>query len=142
MVIRTAEPGDAHAIAALAGELGYPTTPRRALARLARLPADGSRTVLVAESDGRVVAWMELARRTLLVAEDYAEITGLVVASSERSRGIGRELLEHARAWARTRGLARLRVRTNETRAATHAFYQRHGFTLSKSQRVYDLADP
>jgi hypothetical protein len=30
-------------------------------------------------------------------------------------------------------------VRTNEIRTRTHAFYEREGFTKTKSQRVYDV---
>ena len=139
-LIRAALPGDAAALAELSGELGYPASPEIMRDRVHTLPADGSRQVLVAEINGRVVAWMEMTRRSMLVADEYAEITGLVVSESQRGRGIGRTLVDHAAEWARARGLPRLRVRTNEKRSRTHAFYESCGFTLGKSQRVYERA--
>jgi len=138
-VIRAPREADAAALAALCGELGYPTAGEHALDRLLALVRDESRELLVAEVDGLVVAWLEWAVRPTLESGPRAEITGLVVAGPHRGRGVGGAMVRHASARALARGFATLRVRTNETRSRTSRFYESLGFTLAKTQRVYDL---
>lgn len=136
--IRAACESDAGALAALSGELGYPVEPGAMLDRLRELARDPSRELLVADIGGRAVGWLEWIERTTLESGRTAEISGLVVAAARRGGGVGGALLERAAASARSRGFARLRVRTNETRTRTHAFYASRGFALVKSQRVYE----
>jgi len=135
-MIRSARAEDAEALARLAGELGYPSTADEILARLAALP-DGDE-VLVAENDGTLDAWVHLCIVVSLESAAFAQIRGLVVTEAKRSTGIGAQLIRAAEEWARTRGVARLRVRTNMTRKRTHVFYERCGFGLKKEQRVYE----
>jgi len=59
--IRPAQPEDAPALAALAGQLGYPTTPEKMMARLQALAEDDHQAVFVAvEADGQVVGWVHV----------------------------------------------------------------------------------
>lgn len=136
MIIRAAEPRDVEAIAALAGELGYPTT-SDAMAR--RLAALGERdAVLVADDGGACVGWIHISVVESLENDGHAEIRGLVVASTHRGAGIGAALVGAAEEWARRRGLARVRVRSNVIRERTHRFYERLGYRAVKSQKVFD----
>jgi GNAT superfamily N-acetyltransferase len=137
MIIRRAQMEDAPAIASLAGELGYPTEPAQMRARLERLhPQDDA--VFVAVAGVAVIGWAHVAAVRVMVSEPSAELRGLVVAAALRSRGAGARLLQAAEEWVRARGLARIRVRSNVTRERTHAFYARHGYTTTKSQKVFD----
>ena len=138
-VVRPAVGADAPALAALSGELGYPVEARPMAARVAEAALDPTRRVLVAELGGRVVGWLEWAERATLESGRTAEITGLVVGAPWRSAGVGRCLVEHAAREACGRGFTALRVRTNEVRTRTHGFYEKQGFRLAKSQRVYAL---
>jgi N-acetylglutamate synthase-like GNAT family acetyltransferase len=138
-LIRPVEIGDAQAIAVLVAQLGYEATSAQCAARLDDAARDPSRCVLVVEHDARVVAWMELGEVASLESGRWAEIRGLVVDEAMRSTGIGARLVDEAITWARARGMPTLRVRTNELRLRTHAFYERRGFTRSKSQRVYGM---
>jgi len=52
---------------------------------------------------------------------------------------VGGALVRGARAWAKEKGLSRLRVRTRVEREAAASFYERAGFCLTKQQRVYEL---
>ncbi len=139
-MIRAATPADAPTIAALCVQLGYPVTPEEAAQRLALFAGDTTSPVFVFDqpASARILAWMQLRVATTLESGPSAEIIGLVVDESARGQGIGAQLVTHARAWAKSHGLTRLRVRTNQTRTRTHAFYEGLGFTLTKSQRVYD----
>ncbi len=135
--IRPAHPEDAPRLALLTGQLGYPAAPDAIAERLARLAAEVGQAVLVAEADGVVVGWAQVGRGLSLESGEQAELVGLVVDEAHRSRGIGADLVAAAETWARERGLARLRVRSNVTREATHRFYLNLGFEEAKRQVVF-----
>ena len=138
MKLREATPDDAPAIASLAGELGYPTDTAAMRERLSALVHSQTDQVLAAISGVAVVGWVHVCAVTLVESDPYAELRGLVVAEALRSRGFGARLLEAAEAWARSRALGRIRVRSNVLRGPTHDFYLRHGYTITKSQKVFD----
>ena len=136
--IRPAQPEDAPALAALAGQLGYPTTPEGMAARLQALAEDDRHAVFVAvEADGDVVGWIHVYLCPLLLADREAQIGGLVVDEMHRSRGIGTHLVRQAEDWARAHGCEGMTVRTNVVRERAHEFYRRLGFREVKVQRVF-----
>jgi GNAT superfamily N-acetyltransferase len=137
--IRRARRDDAAAIARLCTQLGYAATARDIAPRIAAACGDDRRVVVATGEDGRVLGLMQVSIHHAIESGSWAEIDALVVDETHRSGGIGRSLVEHAGAWAVERGMARLRVRTNEKRNRAHAFYERLGFTLAKLQRIYDL---
>jgi GNAT superfamily N-acetyltransferase len=134
-VVRDARPADAAAVAALCGELGYPITTEHAAAHIAD-PRGVS--LLVADRGGVVIGWIELAVRRTVEFGDAAEIQAFVVTEGERGRAVGSALLASAEAWARARGLPRMRVRSNVIRERTHRFYVERGYTERKRQVVFD----
>ena len=138
MQFRRALPDDAPAIASLAGELGYPCDVAAMRARLAPVLASEDDAVFVAVSGVAVVGWAHVAVVRSVESDPFAVLLGIVVASALRSRGAGARLLREAEEWARARGLDRIRVRSNVVRERTHAFYERHGYTVTKSQKVFD----
>jgi len=135
LVIRDARVEDAEAVAVLCGELGYPISAAQAAAHLHH--PRGSE-LLVAERDGSVVGWIELAVRRTVEFGDAAEIQAFVVTAAERGRAVGSRLLAAAEAWARARRLPRLRVRSNVVRERTHRFYLQRGYVERKRQVVFD----
>lgn len=136
-LIRPARAADAARIALLSAQLGYPAALEVVAGRLTRLAAEPAQAVLVAETDGEVVGWLQVGTGFTLESGAQAELLGLVVDGALRGRGIGAALVAAAEAWARDRGLDRLRVRTNVTREATHRFYRRLGFEEAKRQVVF-----
>ena len=131
--MRNAEPRDAERVALLSGQLGYPATGDDIARRLAAIGSDVA-AVLVAEApSGEIVGWVHVRRLDLLTRDACAEIGGLVVDEARRGHGIGSRLVEAAEQWARHAGLASLRLRSNVARAEAHAFYERLGFTASKT---------
>ena len=136
MIIRAAEARDLDAVAALAGELGYPTTPD-AMAR--RLAALGERdAVLVADEGGACIGWIHVSVVESLESDRHAEIRGVVVAEAHRSAGTGAALVRAAEDWAARHGCPRVRVCSNVIRERTHRFYERLGYRAVKSQKVFD----
>ncbi len=137
MTIRPARTDDHAALAELAGELGYPSSTEQVAARLRAIDRSGNGAVLVAEDDARVVAWLHVFASERLETDTFAEIGGLVVASTARGRGVGERLVHAAAEWARERTLTTLRVRSNVIRHDAHRFYERLGFTRTKDQAVF-----
>ena len=135
--IRCARTYDAASIAALCGELGYPSTRQQVVARLAAIESAAAKIFVAENGGGDVVAWLHVSLCAQLTGDDEAEILGLVVAANARGVGIGRALVERALAWAREHGCTRLRVRSRAERERAHRFYEREGFEWVKTQRMF-----
>jgi GNAT superfamily N-acetyltransferase len=136
--IRPARPGDAGRLAALCGQLGYPSTPRALRRRLAAILPDQDQAVFVAEDPfGEVVGWVHVALRPLLVSGLQAEIGGLVVDEAQRRRGLGRLLMERAEQWARDRGCIAVHLRSNVDREVAPFFYEGIGYRQTKTSRTF-----
>jgi GNAT superfamily N-acetyltransferase len=138
--IRPIRAEDAEAAMKLCAELGYPVDRENVLQRMKQIAEEKNRAVLVYCVDGAVVGWIDLSVEYHLQSEPAALIGGLVVSESVRNRGIGRQLCEAAEAWARSRGVARLRVRSNAIREGAHAFYLRDGYARVKTSAVFEKA--
>ncbi len=140
-IVREATARDAARLAELAGQLGYPSTPEQATRRLEKMKEDPRHIVLVAElapggAGGEVIGWLHIQECHLLESDMRAEISGLVVADGQRSRGVGRLLIQQAEQWARARGCQAVLLRSNVIRTRAHAFYQGLGYEVIKTQKV------
>lgn len=131
MRIRAATAGDAAAISALADQLGYAASTAEVRERLA------AATVAVAEIDGQVAGWLQVEERRMIATGPIAEVSALVVDEKRRGSGAGVALLEWAEAWAGARDLPSVRIRCNEVRTETHEFYERRGYAVIKTQKVF-----
>jgi len=138
--IRMAGASDAAVVARLAGQLGYPSTPGDITRRLADQSADSKRTLLVAEAGGNVIGWILLAEEHSILHEPRVEILGLVVDEEHRGGEIGRALIDSAERWARERGCGTIMLRSNVIRERAHRFYERLGYAVVKSQKVFSKA--
>lgn len=88
--------------------------------------------------DGGLVGWVHVMRTAVPEIEPFAEIGGLVVDSEHRSQGIGKALLDLAEGWARENNLTSLCVRSNVIRSRAHQFYEQAGYSIIKSQHVFE----
>jgi GNAT superfamily N-acetyltransferase len=135
VTIEIARVADAEALAALAGQLGYPSSAAQITGRLAEFDAD--HRVWVARSEDAVLGWIHAYVARYLVLEPFVEIGGLIVADGARGQGVGPRLIEEACTWARALGCDRVGVHSNVVREDAHRFYEREGFTLEKRQGVF-----
>ncbi len=139
MRIRLASTSDITAIVELSDQLGYPTNAEQVARRMAEILNRSDHAVWIAElGSGAVVGWVHVIRTTWLEIDPFAEIGGLVVDAAHRSQGIGKALLDKAEAWALENGLSSLRVRSNVIRSRAHQFYEVAGYTIIKSQYVFE----
>lgn len=130
--------GDAARLAALSGELGYPADISTMAARLETILGRGGEVVYVAELPGPgVIGWIHGIEETFLESGRRCEIAGLVVGMAHRARGIGRLLVGAVEAWAATRGIDQMSVRSNIARVESHPFYERVGYRRIKTQHAY-----
>ena len=132
--VRPMTAGDVDRVAALSGELGYPSAPEQIAARFRTVGArPDARVFVAADAGGKVVGWVHVYGRYHLESDRTAEIGGLVVGSESRGRGIGRALMAAAESWARENGFGQVRLGSNVLRAEAHRFYETLGYTISKS---------
>ena len=135
VVIRAMRESDADAVHRLAVELGYPTEPAFTLRRIrAVLVSDIADAFVAEDSEGRVLGWAHVFVAPFLESGPNAELGGLVVEEAARGRGIGAALVARTEAWARERGIRKICLRSNVIRTEAHAFYQKLGFAIQKSQ--------
>ncbi len=134
---------DVERVAALCGQLGYPSTASDVSARFQTLAALADHAVFVAEdavAAGNTDAlpllagWVHVHRALTLETDPCAEIGGLVVLESMRARGVGRLLMAAAERWAADHGYTEMRVRSNVVRGEAHEFYRRLGYEAFKTQ--------
>ncbi|MDY7077162.1 MAG: GNAT family N-acetyltransferase [Chloroflexota bacterium] len=136
--IRLASIGDAGCIAVLCQQLGYPASQGQVQQRLCQIQQDKDHAVFVAEqSDGYVVGWVHVYIRQLVVTDLHAEIGGLVVDETCRRCGIGRLLMQYAEEWACGQGCWAVHLRSNVVRKGAHAFYEKIGYNVIKTQVAF-----
>jgi ribosomal protein S18 acetylase RimI-like enzyme len=95
--------------------------------------AEANGRVFVAEQDGSVVGFVAvLAGERFTELDDppgtYALVTDLVIQSSHRGRGIGRQLIQHAEAFARGAGATELRIGVLAENTVARQLYRSAGF--------------
>ena len=106
--------------------------------RLDQLRHDESSAVFVAErSDGRVVGWVQVCVRKLIMADRQGEIDGLVVDEDCRRCGIGQMLARQAEQWARAKACEVLSLRSNVVRKEARPFYEGIGYSVVKTQWTF-----
>ena len=136
--IRKARAGDAARIAELSGQLGYPTAAKEMAKRLKSVLKDRDAACFVAETKVQgVIGWVHVSTTPLIEAEPRAEVNGLVVDETVRSRGAGWLLLDAAEKWAKKQGCKGMSVRSNVLRERAHSFYLRHGYEHYKTQKSF-----
>lgn len=132
IVVRRAEASDAHEVARLLTQLGYPVDAVDVPGRIERIHRDARAVVLVAV-EGAKVRGLATAHALSVInrVRDVAWLTALVVDESARGTGVGRALVNAVESFARAAGCERLSVTTHLDRAGAHAFYERIGFELT-----------
>jgi len=100
--------------------------PDRARAAIADAIADPSAAVLVAERRGELLgfctAYLDL---NSVRFGPRCWVEDLAVSPDHRSQGVGKDLLDRAKDWARERGASHLELDSAESREDAHRFYER-----------------
>ena len=99
----------------------------------ARLDADPNIQLMVAEEGGVVVGCLQLCIMPGLSSQGASRglIEDVRVASNQRSRGIGEQLVQWAVGQARAQKCCLVELLTHHTRVDAQRFYERLGFARS-----------
>ncbi len=136
--IRQACAEDDQALAALATQLGYPSTATQIRERFAQIAADEEHVVLVAHlPDGELVGFTHVFTTMRLFCDPFAELGALVVDADQRGQGIGHKLVRAAEHWVVDRGICEMRIRSNTLRTGAKSFYLQLDYAMSKTQNVF-----
>ena len=101
---------------------------RRAEVALRQAIDSHDAAVLVADAEGTLVGLVTAYQDLHSVRFGYrAWVEDLAVDPERRSQGIGKALLDAAKAWARERGATHLELDSADTRPDAHRFYEREG---------------
>jgi L-amino acid N-acyltransferase YncA len=103
-------------------------TQPEAAAEFVRQIEEGSRVALLAEHDGKMVAYGSLNRRPVHWQRHLGEIR-TVVAKTERGSGLGRFLAEQMFATGREMGLTKIVAQMAREQDGARRMFQRLGFT-------------
>ena len=135
--IRQMRIADCDAVAQLTTELGYPSGAASIRSRIEAL--DDSDLVLVAtDAADRAIGFIQAHRACPIEVGVRVEILALIVSSSARRIGVGRQLITEVERWAQRAGAEAVVVRSNTARRESHAFYPALAYELIKTQAVYE----
>ncbi|WP_026958590.1 GNAT family N-acetyltransferase [Aliagarivorans taiwanensis] len=138
MQIRPIQEQDATRVAELATQLGYKPTAQTVKPNInAILENSAHQAFVYLDEQDQVIGWVHVFVALRLGSLPFAEISGVVVDGETQEQGIGRALVKHCKHWARSRGVAHLRVRCDVEREQANGFYEHIGFKLRKDQHVY-----
>jgi ribosomal-protein-alanine N-acetyltransferase len=96
----------------------------------------GDAIVVIADSDGEVAGYA-VASLLRIPGEVVAELEAIVVASSQRRNGLGRDLLRYLSAEAEAAGAIRLMLEVRIGNGAARALYRGLGFQEEGLRRRY-----
>ncbi len=103
---------------------------RRAAAALRGAIESHDSVVLVADEGGRLIAFLTGYQDLHSVRFGYrAWIEDFAVDPERRSQGVGKAMLDAAKAWAKERGASHLELDSGLERIDAHRFYEREGAT-------------
>ena len=127
--IRDAELSDAPQLAALMCELDYETTSGEMETRLKSILSNPTYKTFVAVVDGRVCGMIGTITCPSYEHNDPGgRILALVTLRAARRRGVGRALIATAEKDFVQRGIRRVALNTQLTRADAHKFYESLGY--------------
>ena len=114
--------------------------PKRAAVALDQAIESHDAAVIVAEADGALVGLCTAYQDIHSVRFGYrAWIEDLAVHPDRRSEGIGKALLDAAKAWARERGATHIELDSGEARKDAHRFYEREHPSWASRQFTWEL---
>ena len=142
LVVRPAVPADAPDLAvlgrAVAAEqelwLTYERSTSDERRNIKSARRDPNAAVFVAETPAGIVGRLSIARDHGPQSHHVAEL-GLMVAVSERRRGIGTALIEEAMDWARRSGITKLELHVFPHNEPAIALYRKLGFSEEGQRR-------
>jgi len=137
VTVREAKVSDSKRIAQLSTQLGYPISAQIMAKLVEKAMKRKDQMLFTAELCGNVIGWLEIFRPLSVLNSGKAEIGALVVDSQIHRLGVGTALMNEAQKWARQSGSPFIYLRSNIVRKGAHDFYLRNGYSVLKTQYVF-----
>lgn len=107
---------------------------------------DAQARLFVAEQGNMVVGLVEATLResrhfASAAPQRWMDLRDIVVDERFRGIGIGKALLAHVEAWARSLGVTRIELTVWEFNTSAHALYERQGFRTLNRTMSKDLSE-
>ena len=105
------------------------------------ITADPRNQLVVAEIAAQIAGCFQLSFLQGLTYRGgvWATLESVRVARAMRGRGIGKAMMQHAIALAKTQGCVMVQLATDKRRAGAHAFYRSLGFVASHEGMMLKL---
>ncbi len=136
MKIRKMALADLPSIVPLADQLGYKCSHESLIERFSQFDQKGS-ALFIGEISNTVMAFMQIQENLTLMSGKRAELNAVVIDKQFRGKGYGKQMMKMAEEWVKGRGLPKLRLGSRSSRAETHEFYKKYGFTVEKTWVVF-----
>ena len=141
IVVRRARAADIKQLAPLCEQLGYPSSVAEVRARLALIESAPKHILWVADAGkGKLAGFLNAFVMRTIDTDARVEVAALVVDDAQRSRGVGKLLIEQVESWARENGCKTIGLRSNVIRERAHKFYERLGYVHYKTQKSFRKA--
>jgi predicted N-acetyltransferase YhbS len=137
VTIRLVKTEDFEAIHRLSLELGYSYPKEKMKDRIRYIVEHTGDIVLVAEEESGVTGYIHASPYELMYQDPIMNILGFVVKEEKRGRGIGHLLITELEKRAEERGFMGIRLTSGDYRTGAHRFYERHGYTTTKTSKKY-----
>ena len=136
LTVRYMADRDLAQVQCLLAQLGYELEPAEVQRRYEAVIRAPLHTVLVAEQDSRLMAFLHLYVRPALEKPPEIIVQALVVDQAARGQGLGRRLMDAAEAQAREQGFTSVALSSHIARSEAHAFYERLGYRAEATSHL------
>jgi predicted N-acetyltransferase YhbS len=138
MEIRKALKTDIFGIIELTQQLGYTVDNNNFKNQFYNILEKPDHAIFVAEdNDKKVIAYIHVLSKKLLISIASVEIGELIVDNKYRREGIGKQLIYKVDEWAIENGYQNIIVGSSNKRTTSHLFYPSAGFSYWKDQTLY-----
>ena len=122
--IREMSASDAETVNFLSQQLGYTLSLTQTLENIKAVTDSKDHKAFVALYENKIVGWIGAAYSILIEVMPHCEITGLVIDENYQGKGVGKNLVERVKKWAKEKGTDKLSLRCNVKRIEAHLFYE------------------
>ena len=137
IAIREMEPTDIAVCRLLLSQLGYDLNLQEMKRRYEAIKQKQDHAIFVGEQDGQVVALLHLYERPAFDKPPEVIVQALVVDQNCRGTGVGKAMMNIAERWALDRGFSSVALRSSVSRSDAHAFYNRIGYKVEATSRLF-----
>lgn len=137
MIIREAIIDDVKALKKLCSQLGYDASEEVIRSNLINLQKKPYSKVYVSSENEYVIGYISFEKYETLYIQPGINITGLVVDTNYRGKGIGSELLKVAEQYANKHNLIFVRANSGIERESAHVFYRKNLYLNEKEQKRF-----